>query len=276
MDSTGTLGRRPPRLWRTPILRFRWKALNGMEYESVVSPKALQWGALPGHCYIVPTPLGNLGDLSYRAAIILNTVDSIACEDTRVTHKLLQAFSIQKSCTSYRDDNERIVAPKLLEKLQSGQSLAIVSDAGTPTISDPGYRLIKACRENGIPVIPLPGPCAVTTALSASGLPTDHFLFTGFLPPKTHGRSEWFRQYADFPHTLVAYESCHRLIDCLNDALKILGPNRSFVVAKELTKQHEAFYHGPLESVLKQIEATHPKGEYVLMIGPMRTSFESI
>lgn len=238
-----------------------------MEYESSLSSRSESWEALPGTCYIVPTPLGNLGDLSYRAAIILKTVQLIAAEDTRVTKTLLKIFDIETPVCSYRDENEKSMSLELIQKLKAGVSVALVSDAGTPTISDPGYRLIKACREENIPVVPLPGPCALITALSASGLPTDQFFFGGFLPPKTHGRKQWFLERKDCDYTLIVYESCHRIIAALEDACSILGPERSVTVARELTKKHETFYTGTLGAILKEIGLTSSKGEYVLIIG---------
>lgn len=238
-----------------------------MEYEAPLASRSDAWGASPGTCYIVPTPLGNLGDFSYRACIILKTVHLIAAEDTRVTKTLLKIFGIETPVCSYRDENEKSMSLELIQKLKRGESIALVSDAGTPTISDPGYRLIKACREEGIPVVPLPGPCALITALSGSGLPTDQFFFGGFLPPKTHGRKQWFLEHKEAPYTLIVYESCHRIIAALEDACSVLGPERSVTVARELTKKHESFYVGRLEAVMKEIGLTSPKGEYVLIIG---------
>ena len=238
-----------------------------MQYEALLESKAASWGAVPGTCYIVPTPLGNLGDFSYRALVILKTVQLIAAEDTRVTQTLLKLFEIRTPICSYRDENERPMTEKLIQKLKEGLSVALVSDAGTPTISDPGYRLIKACRDEGLPVVPLPGPCALITALSGSGMATDRFFFGGFLPPKTHGRCQWFLEHQDDDCTVIVYESCHRILASLEDALKILGPDRRIAIARELTKKHETFYTGALQSILEQIALTPLKGEYVLIIG---------
>jgi 16S rRNA (cytidine1402-2'-O)-methyltransferase len=226
------------------------------------------WQAISGHCYIVPTPIGNLGDMTDRSLVILKSVDLIACEDTRVTGQLLKLFKIEKPLISYRDENEQSLANHLLLRLQSGDSIALVSDAGTPTISDPGFRLVRACRKAGIPVVPLPGPCAFITALSASGLPTDRFFFTGFMPPKSGGRRLFLERYQTADYTVVAYESCHRVERLLTDMLSILGENRVIAIARELTKKHESFYVGNIQQVQKMCLKDPIKGEYVVMIAP--------
>lgn len=226
------------------------------------------WEAVAGVCYVVPTPIGNLGDTSERSLVILRSVDLIACEDTRVTGQLLKHFNIEKPLFSYRDANEQSVALHLLERLQTGTSIAVLSDAGTPTISDPGFRLVRACRKAGVNVIPLPGPCAFLTALSASGLPTDRFFFTGFVPVKSGGRCLFLEQYKNADYTVIAYESCHRIERFLEDAQRIFGDQRVIAIARELTKKHESFYVGLLGIVQKICLKDPIKGEYVVMIAP--------
>lgn len=226
------------------------------------------WAAAPGHCYVVSTPLGNLGDITARAVLILKSVSLIACEDTRVTRKLLQYLEVERPLISYRDENERLMAETLVERLKNNDSIALVSDAGTPTINDPGFRLVRACRKAGVPVVPLPGPCALIAALSASGLPTDAFFFAGFVPPKSGGRQAFFESHLETTHTVVAYESCHRVERSLEAAFIALGPDRVVAVARELTKRFESFYVGPLSQVKEQCSADPFKGEYVLIIAP--------
>mgnify|MGYP006267354243 FL=1 len=223
--------------------------------------------AEPGHLYLVSTPIGNLADLSFRARDILSSVDRIACEDTRVTARLLQRFGVEKTLISYREENEKTLAPGLADAIAGGESLALVADAGTPTLSDPGYRLVRACRSAGLPVVPVPGPFAAITALAASGLPTDGFLYVGFLPPKRSARQRFFREHEDFPYTLVCYESTHRIEKFLADANECLGPERLICLARELTKRHETFLVGTLEGVCSRFQQSSHKGEFVVCIG---------
>lgn len=215
--------------------------------------------------YLVATPIGHLGDFSHRAVQCLKTCQGIACEDTRVSAKLLKHYGISKPMLSYRDANEERKAQELVERLQAGETWALVSDAGTPLINDPGFRLVRACREQGIPVVPIPGPCALITALSASGLPVHRFLFEGFLPPKRHGRCVFFQKQAQADYTVIAYESCHRIQSALRDLIETLGPERVICVARELTKLHETFLTGPAGLIAPQVPA---KGECVLLIAP--------
>ncbi len=226
------------------------------------------WKAIPGHCYLVPTPLGNLGDITQRALSTLTSVDFVACEDTRVTAKLLHHFNIHKPLLSYRDHNERVLADVLIERLKRGESMALTSDAGTPTISDPGFCLVRACRKAGLPVVPLPGPCAAITALSASGLPVHAFFFAGFVPVKAGGRRAFFESLRTATYSVIAYESCHRIVRSLESALDELGANRVVCVARELSKQYESFYTGPLSTILEAVQKAPVKGEYVLIIAP--------
>ncbi|MCG8525568.1 MAG: 16S rRNA (cytidine(1402)-2'-O)-methyltransferase [Opitutales bacterium] len=215
---------------------------------------------------IVGTPIGNLGDLSERAAEAFRSCDLVACEDTRVTGKLLNHLQIERPMISYRDANEREVAEQLLSQLQSGKTITLVSDAGVPTISDPGFRITRLCQKHGIPVTPIPGPCAFITALSASGLPTDSFLFIGFLPPKKAARQRIFTEYSDFPHTLVFYESTHRIEKCLKDMELVYGSERYVSVAKELTKLHERIHTDRLGKLKDDVLRRSLKGEFVVMV----------
>lgn len=225
--------------------------------------------AQPGHLYVVATPIGNLADITERAKIILQQVDIIACEDTRTTGGLLSRLEIpHQTLSAYHDHNEIEAAERLCEQLANGKSVAVVSDAGTPAISDPGFRLVRACRKRDLPVIPVPGANAVATVLSASGLPTNGFLFAGFLPPKSAARVRFFEKYRDFEYTIVLYESCHRIEKALNEIVATLGADRVIGVAKEVTKLHEKFLIGPAAEVQSQLAKTSRKGEFVLLIAP--------
>lgn len=218
--------------------------------------------------YIVPTPIGNLGDITQRAIEVLSNVDVIAAEDTRHTGKLLAHFNIQTKTFALHDHNEQQKAQVLVEKLQQGQSIALVSDAGTPLISDPGYHLVKQCRQAGVRVVPLPGACAVIAALSASGLPSDRFSFEGFLPPKSKGRKDKFLEIAKVERTCIFYESPHRIMDSLDDMLSILGPDREVVLARELTKTFETIQGLPLGELIEWVKSdeNQRRGEMVLLI----------
>lgn len=221
-----------------------------------------------GTLFIVPTPIGNLEDLSERAAKTIRECDIVACEDTRVSSKLTAHLGVSKEFVVYSDVREAANADYLLQKLQAGKNVALVSDAGTPCISDPGFRIVRLCRKNQINVVPLTGPCAFTTALSASGLPTNAFLFLGFLPPKTSARIACFTKYANSEHTLIFYESVHRITKFVDDALEVFGPNRAICIAKELTKMHERFFTGTIESVRQELLKSAVKGEFVVIIAP--------
>lgn len=221
---------------------------------------------MPGTLYVVATPLGNLEDITFRAVRILREVDRIACEDTRHTRRLLDHYSISKPAVSYHEHNERERTEDLVQRLLTGENIALVSDAGTPLISDPGYRLIEACAEVGIAVVPIPGPAAVVTALSASGLPTDSFYFGGFLPPKSGQRRRALESVLELDCTLVFYEAPHRLIDTLEDVAAVMG-SRKVVVARELTKMHEEFARGPATQVAASFSSRESvKGEITLLI----------
>jgi len=218
--------------------------------------------------YIVPTPIGNLGDITQRSLDVLGSVDLIAAEDTRHTGRLLSHFGIQTKTFALHDHNEQQKAQVLVEKLQQGNSIALVSDAGTPLISDPGYHLVTQCRQAGVKVVPLPGACAVITALSASGLPSDRFSFEGFLPAKSKGRKDKFLEIAKAERTCIFYESPHRIMDSLQDMLAILGPEREVVLAREITKTFETIQGMPLGELIAWIEEddNRKRGEMVLLI----------
>lgn len=219
-----------------------------------------------GELYVVGTPIGNLEDISFRAIHILKTVDAIASEDTRHTGKLLHHFEIQTPQVSYHQHNHKQRAPELLARLQRGQSLALVSDAGLPGISDPGYELVRTCVEANIPVVPIPGPSAALTALTASGLPSDRFCFEGFLAAKGTERREHLVQIQTESRTIILYESPHRLRQTLQDLYTTLGADRQIVIARELTKLHETFWRGTVEDAIAQYQTQDPRGEYTLTI----------
>ena len=212
--------------------------------------------------FIVATPIGNLGDLSPRALEVLRGVDLIACEDTRHSIKLLNHFQLQKPLESYHDFNEATKAEELVRRIEGGLKVALISDAGTPGISDPGYRLIRMCRERGIEVIGIPGPCAAVVALSTSGLPSDEFLFVGFLPVKAQARREKLEALKPGTATLICYESPHRILETLREIASVLG-DREVCLGRELTKLHEEYLFGKLSTVIDRVK---PVGEFVLVI----------
>ena len=218
--------------------------------------------------YIVPTPIGNLGDITERALSVLRGVDVVAAEDTRHTGLLLQHFAISARLFALHDHNEQQKAEQLLDKLQQGQSIALVSDAGTPLINDPGYHLVRRCREAGVRVVPLPGPCAAITALSAAGIASDRFCYEGFLPAKTKARQDRLLQLSEETRTLIFYESTHRLIDSLVDVAAVLGESRYVVLARELTKTWESIQGAPVGELLAWVkeDENRRKGEMVLIV----------
>ena len=223
--------------------------------------------ATHGTLYIVATPIGNLEDMTYRAVRILKEADLIACEDTRQTRKLLDHYGIEKPAISYHEHNEAERARQLIDKLQQGLTIAQVSDAGMPGISDPCYRVVKLAIEHGIRVVPVPGSSAVIAALAASGLPTDAFEFRGFLPAKSGQRRTALEQMRDLQHTMIVYEAPHRITETLEDVVVILGADRLVVIARELTKLHEEFIRGTASAVLERIRGREVKGEITLLIG---------
>ena len=218
--------------------------------------------------YVVATPIGNLSDLTPRAQEVLRSVAAICAEDTRRSGQLLAHFGIQQPLVALHDHNEEVLAQRIVARLQAGESLALVSDAGTPLVSDPGYRLVRAAREAGIRVSPVPGACAAIAALSVAGLPSDRFTFEGFLPAKGSGRRERLQALAGETRTLVFYESSHRIAESLADMVAAFGPTRPAVLARELTKLFETVLDGDLASLLQQVEAddNQRKGEFVVMV----------
>jgi len=226
-------------------------------------------GSDKGGClYVAATPIGNLGDMSDRLKAVFQECDLVACEDTRVSKFLLDQLNIQKPMISYREENEHKQTPFLLDKIKAGEKIVLVSDAGTPALSDPGFRVIRECRREGLTVIPIPGPSAFLSALCASGLPTNAFLFVGFLQPKTAARKRFFQEYKTFPHTVILYESSHRIDKCLADLLEELGPERTICVAREITKRHETFLVGKASEVVEAFNARSKKGEFVVLFAP--------
>ena len=222
----------------------------------------------PATLYIVATPIGNLGDISQRAIEILTQVDVIACEDTRHTGKLLSAFSIKNKTMSLHDHNERQRQDQVASMLQEGKTIALVSDAGTPLISDPGFHLVRHCRSLGLQVSPIPGACAAISALSVAGLPTDRFSFEGFLPSKSGARQATLTALADESRTMVFYDAPRRAIDTVQDIVATLGGERYIVIARELTKTFETIHSDTAENLLAWLEqdANQLKGEMVLII----------
>ena len=220
--------------------------------------------------YLVATPIGNLEDMTLRAIRVLKQVDLIACEDTRQTQKLLNHYSIENPTISYHEHNEASRAAELIEKLAAGARIAVVSDAGTPGISDPGFRLVSLAIERGIAIIPIPGPAAFLTALVASGLPVESFVFRGFLPPKAGARKRELEKSCDSQQTEVFYEAPHRIHETLEDVVGVLGAERHVVVAREITKIHEEFLRGTAAEVVGILKSRREvKGELVLLIGPV-------
>jgi 16S rRNA (cytidine1402-2'-O)-methyltransferase len=222
---------------------------------------------MTGTLYIVATPIGNLEDISQRALRTLREVDLIACEDTRRTRVLLNAFGIKTKAISYHEHNERARAKQLCEQIESGKSVALVSDAGMPLVSDPGFRIVQAAIERDIAVVPIPGATGFVAALVASGLPVDQFFFAGFLPPRANARRAKLEELRSIPGTLVFYEAPHRIAATLKAALEALG-NRRAVVARELTKLHEEIVRGSLSELTTHFsDGAPPRGEIVLVIG---------
>lgn len=223
---------------------------------------------MSGSLYIVPTPIGNLSDISARAIEVLQQVDLIAAEDTRHSGQLLHNFSISTPTISLHDHNEQQRTEKLVQKLHNGDCIALISDAGTPLISDPGYTLVSVCRAQNITVTALPGPCALTTALSASGLPTDKFMFLGFLPVKQKAKQEALSKAAKQAITCIFYEAPRRIKDTIEVCCEVLPDHHQLVLAKELTKHFETYVSGKATDVLAWLNESpaHQKGEFVLMV----------
>lgn len=228
--------------------------------------------------YIVATPIGNLDDITLRAIDTLKRVDLIAAEDTRHSGLLLQHLGIKARLYSLHDHNEQEKAHVLIEKLQAGISIALISDAGTPLINDPGYHLVKACRENGIKVVPIPGACAAIAALSVAGLPSDKFIYEGFLPAKSKARLDNLASLIIEPRTMIFYESTHRLLETLKDMQTIFGADKQIVLAKELTKTWETIVSLPVNELIDWLnqDAFRQKGEFVLIVAGYTESNKDI
>ncbi|MDP0562314.1 MAG: 16S rRNA (cytidine(1402)-2'-O)-methyltransferase [Candidatus Endonucleobacter sp. (ex Gigantidas childressi)] len=228
--------------------------------------------------YIVATPIGNLGDITPRAVEILKQVDVIAAEDTRYSRRLLNYFGIETRLVSCHEHNERQKAEKLLIRLQEGESIALISDAGTPLISDPGYLLVRTVREAGIKVVPIPGVCAIIAALSVSGLATNSFYFAGFLPAKSSGRRKKLAELSEMKNTWVFYESTHRICDSLDDCIDVLGEQRYIVLAREMTKKFETVIAGTVGVVRECLanDSDQCRGEFVVLVEGNRDEPSSI
>jgi len=227
--------------------------------------------------YLVGTPIGNLEDITLRALRVLREVDMIACEDTRHTQKLLNHYGIASRVTSYHEHNESQRAAELVRELEQGTRIALVTDAGIPGISDPGFRLISLALEHHIPVIPIPGPSAFLTALAASGLPTEPFRFRGFLPSRRGQRRQVLEGIKSSQQTEVFYEAPHRLIEAMEDVVEVLSANRGVVIARELTKIHEEFLRGPAGGLLNAISAREEiKGEITLLVAKVEESQQTL
>ncbi|HKW32432.1 MAG TPA: 16S rRNA (cytidine(1402)-2'-O)-methyltransferase [Candidatus Acidoferrum sp.] len=230
------------------------------------NPAAEQQNAT-GCLYLVGTPIGNLEDITLRALRILKEADQIACEDTRHTQKLLAHYDIHKPLVSYHEHNEAKRAAELATAMKQGAKIALVSDAGMPLVSDPGHRLVALCLEKQIPLVPIPGPSALLTALAGSGMPTEEFLFVGFLPARSGERRRVLERLRIEERTIILYEAPHRVAECVADALEILN-DRPACLAREVTKLHEEFLRGKLSEILRTVEGRPVRGEITLILGP--------
>ena len=231
-------------------------------------PPALSDKPLEAGLYVVATPIGNLRDITLRALDVLAQADMVLCEDTRVTGKLMHAYGLKQKLIRYDEHEAEAVRPRVLAALGLGQRVALVSDAGTPLVSDPGYRLVGAAVEAGFAVYPIPGASALLAGLAAAGLPTDRFLFAGFPPPKSAGRRALFEELKAVRATLIFYEGISRTADCLADMAAVFGSDRPAATARELTKLHETFVRGPLGALAADPRLQAPKGEIVILVGP--------
>jgi 16S rRNA (cytidine1402-2'-O)-methyltransferase len=218
-----------------------------------------------GKLYLVATPIGNLGDMTYRAVDVLKNVSLIACEDKRVSGKLLGHYLIKNRLTAYNDPNKYKATPFLLQTLKDGEDVALISDAGSPGISDPGFYLVSKAIEENIDVVPIPGPSAVVTALTVSGLPLHNFVYEGFLPPKGSKRNKRLKTLVEERRTIILYESPYKLLRTLKDLYESLG-NRDAVIARELTKLHEEIIRKDLESLIDKYSSEKPRGEFVIIV----------
>jgi 16S rRNA (cytidine1402-2'-O)-methyltransferase len=230
-------------------------------------PNSAPANKISGQLFLIATPIGNLEDITLRALRILKEVDAIACEDTRHTQKLLNHYGIHKRLVSYHEHNEITRASELVSEMENGANIALVTDAGTPLVSDPGHRLVALCVKHGIRIVPIPGASAALAALAASGLPADRALFVGFLPARQGERRRALADLAPNQRTLIFFEAPHRIAKMISDAADILG-NRPAVLARELTKIHEEFLRGTLVELAKRLQAAPLKGEITLVVGP--------
>lgn len=231
-----------------------------------------------GTLYIVATPIGNRDDISFRAVATLKSVDNILAEDTRHSIPLLNFLGINKPTFSLHAHNEPEKTEKIIAALEQGHSFALISDAGTPLISDPGFTLVRSARRKEIPVVPIPGPCALITALSAAGVPCDSFTFVGFLPAKQTARRTKLESLKNSSHTIVFYESTHRIMDCLDDLIAVFGQNHELVLAKELTKSFEHFIYGTGQIIKAWLmeDSAHQKGEFVFILPPALSTEDTL
>ena len=254
----------------SPLVKLRnFATLQLRNVASCYTPPMSTTDELAPGLYLVATPIGNLEDVTLRALRVLKQADLIACEDTRQTQKLLNHYGIEKRTISYHEHNEASRAAELVEQLTRGARIAIVSDAGTPGVSDPGFRLVADAIERGIAVVPIPGATAFVTALVASRLPVDSFSFRGFLPVKSGARKDALKKIQNSSETQIFYEAPHRIRQSMEDVVAVLGPNRRVVIARELTKIHEEFLRGTAKQILEILQQRgEPKGEIVLLIGP--------
>jgi len=233
-----------------------------------LSTNQLKLDVSPGTLYLVATPIGNLADITQRAISVLDQVDVIAAEDTRHSQRLLSHLCIKTKLLSYHEHNEEQITPRLLDELESGKSIALISDAGTPLISDPGYRLVMQAHDRDVKIVPVPGACAAIAALSAAGLATDSFAFEGFPPAKQGARLQFFEPFANQQRTMIFYVSCHRIIDTLKDMQTIFGENRRVTFAREITKTFETIKRMTLADLIPWVEAdpNQRKGEIVVLV----------
>jgi 16S rRNA (cytidine1402-2'-O)-methyltransferase len=243
------------------------EAMATVKEANIRNSKAGDGEIMTATLYIVATPIGNLEDITYRAVRILGEVDLIAAEDTRHSLKLLNHFGISKPLTSYFDHNQQIKGERILNVLRQGKSVALISDAGTPCVSDPGYQLVRDAVAEKIPVVAIPGACAAVTALSASGMPSDTFTFAGFPPSRQGKRRTFLAAMAALPGTLLLYEAPHRLLDTIGDIREVMG-ERQVIVARELTKMFEEFIRGTASEVIAVVEQNAVRGEVVVLIAP--------
>jgi 16S rRNA (cytidine1402-2'-O)-methyltransferase len=223
---------------------------------------------MSGILHIVATPLGNLADISERARNILREADLIVCEDTRVSGNLLRHLGVSRPLVACHEHNERRLVSGLADRVAAGESVAVICDAGTPGVSDPGFRVVRECRRRGLPVSPVPGACALVAALSASGLPTNAFRFMGFAPPKSAARKRLLEDIREAQETVILYESCHRIEKFAGEILEILGAERVICVARELTKIHETILTGAAAEVAPRLAGNNLRGEFVVLVAP--------